>query len=289
VRRACIDIGSNTTRLLVADCDGVALREVHQERTFNHIGRELRAAHTISAPKIAEVTEEVRAQLARARALGAADVQAVATAAVRRAANGSALVESIRAACGLEVRILSGDDEARLAFLGASGTLDHAPAGAFGVVDVGGGSSELVVGQVPAAVSWSRSFAFGSADIADGCLHSDPPTSAEMGAARARVEHELADCKAPHPVEAVAVGGSTTSLRRVAGATLDGRTFARSIELLTSQPAAEIAGRYMLDRERVRLLPAGLLILEAASRLFGTPLHIGHGGVREGVLLEGEG
>ena len=289
MRRACIDIGSNTTRLLVAECDGVALREIHQERTFNHIGRELRIAHTISAPKIAEVTEEVRAQLARARALGATDVQAVATAAVRRATNGTALAASIRSVCGLEVRILSGDDEARLAFMGASGGLDHIPTGAFGVVDVGGGSSELVVGRVPAAVSWSRSFDFGSGDVADGCLHSDPPTSAEIDAARARVEHELAGCEAPHPVEAVAVGGSATSLRRVAGATLDDRTFTRSIELLTSQPAAEIADRYMLDRERVRLLPAGLLILEAASRLFGTPLAIGHGGVREGVLLEDAG
>ncbi len=289
MRRACIDIGSNTTRLLVAECGGVPLREIHQERTFNHIGRELRVAHTISAQKIAEVTEEVGAQLARARALGASDVQAVATAAVRRAANGTALVESIRAACGLEVRILSGEDEARLAFAGASGVLDHAPAGAFGVVDVGGGSSELVVGAVPSAVSWSRSFDFGSGDIADGCLHSDPPTSAEIDAARARVEHELAGCEAPHPDEAVAVGGSATSLRRVAGATLDDRTFARSIELLTSEPAAELAGRLELDRERVRLLPAGLLILEAASRIFGTPLEIGHGGVREGVLLEGAG
>ncbi len=172
---------------------------------------------------------------------------------------------------------------------GGLGGLDHIPTGAFGVVDVGGGSSELVVGRVPAAVSWSRSFDFGSGDVADGCLHSDPPTSAEIDAARARVEHELAGCEAPHPVEAVAVGGSATSLRRVAGATLDDRTFTRSIELLTSQPAAEIADRYMLDRERVRLLPAGLLILEAASRLFGTPLAIGHGGVREGVLLEDAG
>jgi exopolyphosphatase/guanosine-5'-triphosphate,3'-diphosphate pyrophosphatase len=67
---------------------------------------------------------------------------------------------------------------------------------------------------------------------------------------------------------------------------LDRGTFARCIELLMSASADDIASRYMLDRERVRLLPAGLLILEAAASLFETALQIGHGGVREGVLLE---
>lgn len=286
MRRACIDIGSNTTRLLVAECGPGTVAEVHQERVFNRIGRELRIAHTISSAKIAEVADEVQAQLVRARELGARETHAVATAAIRRAANGGELVAAIRARCGLEVRVLSGEDEARLAFLGASAMLDHAPAGAVGVVDVGGGSSELVVGEAPAAVSWSRSFAFGSGDIADTCLHSDPPTSREIDAARSRVDGELAGCGPPHPREAVAVGGSATSLRRLAGAVLDRGTFARCIELLMSEPADDIASRYMLDRERVRLLPAGLLILEAAASLFETALQIGHGGVREGVLLE---
>ncbi len=286
MRRACIDIGSNTTRLLVAEGRGGTLAEVHQEKAFSRIGRELRDARTISPEKIAEVAEEVRTQIVRARALGAEEVHAVATAAIRRASNGAELVEAIRARCDLEVRVLSGEDEARLAFLGASAMLDHDPAGAVGVVDVGGGSSELVVGQAPAAVSWSRSFAFGSGDIADTCLRSDPPTGEELDAARARVEREFAGCAAPRPREAVAVGGSATSLRRVAGAVLDGRTFARSIDLLMSESAEAIAVRYMLDRERVRLLPAALVILEAAARLFGTALEIGHGGVREGVLLE---
>ncbi len=286
MRRACIDIGSNTTRLLVAECDGDELLEVHQERAFNRIGRELRVAGVISEEKIAEVASEVRDQLERARALGAGEIQAVATAAIRRAANGGALVEAIRAGCGLDVRVLSGEEEARLAFLGAALTLDHEPAGTVGVVDVGGGSSELVVGRASGGVSWSRSFGFGSGDIAEECLHSDPPTSAEMTAARSRLSRELAGCDAPQPAEAVAVGGSATSLRRLAGPTLDRRTFQRTLELLMSQRASEVAGRFMLDLERVRLLPAGLLILEAAAAAFGSALQIGRGGVREGVLLE---
>ena len=148
VRRACIDIGSNTTRLLVADCDGERLVEVHQERAFTHVRRALTPGGQIHSAKIAEVVAVVGAQLKRAHDLGAVDVRGVATAAVRRAGNRDALVDAVRASCGLEVAVLSGDDEARLAFSGAARTLGYVPSGPLGVVDVGGGSSELVVGTV---------------------------------------------------------------------------------------------------------------------------------------------
>lgn len=286
MRRACIDIGSNTTRLLVAECDGENLLEVHQEKAFTTIGHGLRADGTIAAAKIREVVDVVLAQIGTALELGAVDVRGVATAAVRDAPNGSALVEAIHAACEMTVEVLSGQEEARLAFVGAARTLGHAPAGELGVVDVGGGSSELVVGTAPDNVSWCTSFGVGSGDLADGCLRSDPPSSSEMSAARERVASALAGVSAPHPAEAVAVGGSATSLRRLAGPLLDAEAFARAFGLLVSERRSEIARRFALDPERVRLLPAGLLILEAASELFGTSLQIAHGGVREGVLLE---
>ncbi len=286
MRRACIDIGSNTTRLLVAECDGEQLLEVHQDRAFTRIGRGLRRDGTIAPAKIAEVVEVVAAQLRVARKLGALDVRGVATAAIRRAVNGPALVEAIRGACGLDVEILSGEEEARLAFVGAARTLDHVPAGELGVVDVGGGSSELVVGTEPESVSWCTSFGLGSGDLADGWLRSDPPSTAELSAARARVAEALEGLEVPHPVEAVAVGGSATSLRRLAGPILDPEAFKRSLRLLATERANEVARRFALDLERVRLLPAGLLILQAVSELFGTSLALGRGGVREGVLLE---
>jgi exopolyphosphatase / guanosine-5'-triphosphate,3'-diphosphate pyrophosphatase len=286
VRRACIDIGSNTTRLLVAECDGEDLREVHQERVFTRIGRGMLRDGTIAPGKLAEVVEVVVAQLRNARELGAIEVRGVATAAIRRAGNGPVLVEAIRSACGLDVEILSGEEEARLAFMGAARTLDHAPEGILGVVDVGGGSSELVIGSAPDQVSWCASFALGSGDLADGCLCSDPPSSDELAAARSRVDQALAGLDVPRPAEAVAVGGSATSLRRLAGPLLDREAFTRSLRLLASERAAEVARRFALDHERVRLLPAGLLILQAASELFGTSLQIGRGGVREGVLLK---
>jgi exopolyphosphatase/guanosine-5'-triphosphate,3'-diphosphate pyrophosphatase len=211
----------------------------------------------------------------------------VATAAIRRAANGDELVRAIGDASGMTVTVLSGEEEARLAFIGAARTLDHVPDGPLGVVDVGGGSIELVVGDVPDTVGWWTSLAVGSADLAEDFFHSDPPEHDELSAARSRLASMLAGIQIPCAVEAVAVGGSATSLSRLAGQLLDATAFERALRLVTSRRATEIADWLSLDLERVRLMPAGLLILEAASKLFGVGLTVGRGGIREGVLLGG--
>jgi exopolyphosphatase / guanosine-5'-triphosphate,3'-diphosphate pyrophosphatase len=286
VRRACIDIGSNTTRLLVADCGSGELVAVHQERVFTHLGRGRLDDGTITHHKLEEVTSVVADQLARARELGAADIHGIATAAIRDAANGVELPAAIRKSCGLEVEILTGEREAWLAFLGAARTLDHVPDGELGVVDVGGGSSEMVVGSLPDRVSWSASFGVGSGDLTESHLHSDPPSEDELAGARAVIDQALSRLEVPHPSEAVAVGGSAASLRRLAGSVLDAEAFGRSLRLLAGEPARVIARRFDLDIERVRLLPAGLLILQAAAERFAAPLRVGIGGVREGLLLE---
>ena len=289
MRRACIDIGSNTTRLLVADCDPARIAEIHQERAFTHIGRHRLADGNITEVKIQEVAAVVASQLRIARELGSVDVRAVATAAIRRAVNGAELVAAVHRECGLDVQILTGEEEARLAFVGAARTFGHLPEGELGVVDVGGGSSELVVGSLPDQISWSASFPLGSGDLAHTCLRSDPPLPAELAEARSRVADALEAFEIPHPAEAVAVGGSAMSLLRVAGPLLDARAFARSLRELAVAPAREVAQRFGLDVERVRLLPAGLLILQAASERFGSPLKVVGGGLREGVLLEASG
>lgn len=286
MRRACIDLGSNTTRLLVADCDGERLVEITQRREFTRIGRALRDSGAISDQKIAEVVAVVSDQLALARTLGTVEVHGVATAAVRQATNGSMLVEAIEDACGLKVEILSGEREARLAFLGAVRTLDHEPEGELGVVDVGGGSTELVVGIAPGTIRWSVSFAVGSGTLADEYLVSDPPTAHQISDAREHLAGALRGIEAPQPAEAVAVGGSATSLRRLAGPLLDTDGLARSLALCVTEPASEIARRFGIDLDRMRLLPGGLIILQAASELFGSALAIGRGGIREGVLFE---
>jgi exopolyphosphatase/guanosine-5'-triphosphate,3'-diphosphate pyrophosphatase len=286
VRRACIDIGSNTTRLLVADCNGDGLSEVHQERVFTRISRGLLTGGHISTAKIAEVAHVVAKQVDVARGLGATQVAGLATAAIRRAANGGELADAVRAACGLEIRVLTEQEEARLAFIGAARMLERAPPAALGVVDVGGGSSELVVGQVPDLIHWSASLAVGSGDLTDAFFHSDPPSPGELERARRHVVQVFRSIEVPHARLAVAVGGSATSVRQLAGGLLNATAFGKALELLGSTPVAEVSLRFGLDRERVRLLPAGLLILQSAARALGTPLVIGNGGLREGALLE---
>jgi exopolyphosphatase / guanosine-5'-triphosphate,3'-diphosphate pyrophosphatase len=286
VRRACIDIGSNTTRLLVADCHAGGLVEIHQERAFTHVRRALTPGEEIATEKIAEVVSVVAAQIQKARDLGAADVLGVATAAVRRAGNRDALVSAVRESCGIELAILPPEEEARLAFTGAARTLGHEPAGQLGVVDVGGGSSELVVGTVPDQVTWFASFELGSGELADRCLHSNPPSAAELDRARALVGEAFDGVRPPRAATVVAVGGSATSLRRIAGPVLDAAAFGRVLAVLAAESAIDVARRFELDADRVKLLPAGLLILQAASERFGAPLEIAHGGLREGILLE---
>jgi exopolyphosphatase / guanosine-5'-triphosphate,3'-diphosphate pyrophosphatase len=286
VRRACIDIGSNTTRLLVADCNGGGLTEVHQERALTRISRGLLTGDSMSEAKVAEVATVVAEQLRVARALGAEEVMALATAAIRRASNRDELSRTVRAKCGLRITVLTEREEARLAFIGAARALKRWPDGALGVVDVGGGSSELIVGGAPDSVEWSRSLAVGSGDLADAFLQSDPPSPGEMERARQHVVQAFTGIEIPPTCLAVAVGGSATSLRRLAGELLDDAVFSRTLKLLGSMRADEVARQFGLDRERVRLLPAGLLILQAAAERIGAELKIGYGGLREGALLE---
>lgn len=286
MRRACIDVGSNTTRLLVADCAEGGITEVHQERAFTSLAWSALANGTIAPDKLDEVARVVSDQLTTARRLGCETVRAVGTAAIRRAPNGEVLAAALQEACGLQLEILTAEEEARLAFVGAARAVGSTGLESLGVVDVGGGSSEMVVGQAPDQVSWSVSFPLGSGDLARSHLRSDPPSTEELAEVRNEVDGALGEIDVPQPQEAAAVGGSAASLARLAGRILDPGAFARALAELVSAPRHEVARRLGLEVERVRVLPAGLLILQAASERFGTPLIVAGGGLREGVLLE---
>ena len=283
---ACIDIGSNTTRLLVAEAAGPHLKEILQQRAFTRIGKGRRREDPIEAAKIAEVAEVVATQARVAGELDARALRTVATAAIRQAPNADELVDAVRSRAGVDVRVLSEEEEARLAFVGATKTLGRAAEGEVAVVDVGGGSSELALGTVAGGVRWSESFRVGSGYLADAYLRCDPPSPAELNRVRAHVSGVFEGLEVPTPRLAVAVGGSAASLRRLVGAVLEPETLERGIRVLASIPVAEVARRFELDPERVRLLPAGILILEAVSSCLGAPLQVGRGGLREGVVLE---
>jgi exopolyphosphatase/guanosine-5'-triphosphate,3'-diphosphate pyrophosphatase len=283
---ACIDIGSNTTRLLVAEAANGQLRELLQQRAFTRIGKGRRREDRIDPAKIAEVAQVVATQVRLAEELGALELRAVATAAIRQSANGDELAAAIRDRAGVDVQILDGDEEARLAFVGATRTLGHRPDGEVGVVDVGGGSSELALGTLAGGVHWSASFRIGSGYLADAYLRSDPPSISELNSVRQHVAGVFEGLELDSPALGVAVGGSATSLRRLVGGVLEHETLERGIRVLASNPIDELARSFELEPERVRLLPAGILILEAASDSLRVPLQIGRGGLREGVVLE---
>jgi exopolyphosphatase / guanosine-5'-triphosphate,3'-diphosphate pyrophosphatase len=283
---SCIDIGSNTTRLLVADAQYGGLRELMTQRAFTRIGKSLLNGGDIPPEKIAETAEVVATQARVAREVGAARVVAVATAAIRNAANSAELARAVEDAGGMPLWILSSDEEARFAFVGATRTLASPPPGTIAVVDVGGGSTEVALGQADRAVSWSESFRIGSGFLADSYLRSDPPAVVELEAMRHHAAGVFERLEPPVAHSAVAVGGTATSLRRLLGAELSHETLERGIRVLSITPIAEVAARFELDPERVRLLPAGILVLEALSDRLGLPLRIARGGLREGVILE---
>lgn len=282
----CIDIGSNTTRVLVAEVSAGRLTEVLARRVFTRLGKELRASGHVSRGKVAEVARVVAEHRELAEGVGTTQLRAVATAAIRGAANREELVAAIRERSGLEVHVLTGEEEARLAFLGATRTLAHEPDGRVGVVDVGGGSTEIAVGTLRGGVEWSTSLRIGSGFLADSYLREDPPSAATLHAMREHAAGMMEGLEVPHPDHAVAVGGSAASLRKVVGSVLEPGTVQRALRVLSSAPSESVAQSFGLDAERVRLMPAGLLLLSEAAAVLGHPLQIGRGGIREGICIE---
>jgi len=282
---AAIDIGSNTTRVLVAEPQEGQLRKVMEQRAYTRIDKASQHDGAIDRAKIDEVADVVATQVRLAQEIGAEAIRTVATAAIRQAANRDEIVAEINRVAGVDVEVLSEHEEGRLAFVGATKTLGHPVEGDIAVVDVGGGSSEVVLGTVPDGVRSVKSFKVGSGALADDLLTQDPPSPAEIRAVRDTISDLFADVEFKRPDQAVAVGGSATSLRSLVGSVLEYETLERAVRVLTGDPIAEVAKRFELDPRRVRILPTGVLLLEKLSELLGQPLQIGKGGLREGVIL----
>jgi exopolyphosphatase/guanosine-5'-triphosphate,3'-diphosphate pyrophosphatase len=283
---AAIDIGSNTTRVLVAEPLDGQLKKVMEQRAYTRINKAIDEKGAIREEKVAEVAEVVATQVRLARELGAETIRAVATAAVREASNGKKAAKAVAEAAGVEVDVLSDEEEGRLSFIGATKTLGHPVSGQVGVVDIGGGSTEVILGSVQDGAQKVRSWKVGSGVLADELLASDPPSASEIRKVRDRIDDIFDGVEVDRPEQAVAVGGSATSLRKLVGAVLEYETLERGIRVLCGDPAAEVARRFELDPERVRILPTGVLLLEKVSELLGQPLQIGKGGLREGVILD---
>ena len=283
-RRACIDVGSNTTALLVADLADGELIPVGTRRVFTMLGAEV-GPMGISEEKIEETTTAVAELIGYAQSLDCEKIQLVATHVVREAHNGHELAVKVGEVTGLELEIIDGHQEARDSFIGATGGL-HRVRGTTVVIDAGGGSTEISHCG-PGGEPVTASFAIGSATLQAEFFTSDPPTPEEITRARAYADTQFDQLEFPDDCElALVVGGGASTARQLTGGILDAPSIARVIALTTTLPRAELAEKFGLAINRARLLPAGLTILESLVDHLGRGLEVGRGGLREGVLID---
>jgi exopolyphosphatase/guanosine-5'-triphosphate,3'-diphosphate pyrophosphatase len=285
MRVAAIDVGSNTVRLLVASLEDGAVKPIQEERTAVGLAREIERSGLIPDEKIARAAEVAQRYARDAAKLGAARTEVLVTAPARQGKNGSELVRAISEATRLPVRPLSAEEEGRLAFAGVVSTFPVPPA-SITVVDVGGGSTQLVFGTAEDGPAWFRTLDIGSLRLAQRHFANDPPERDELEELRASVEAAFSGHASPLPLCAVATGGTARSLRRVVGRMLGPKQLAKAELILSSGPAPELAEKFGFPVWRGQTLLAGALVLAEAQRRLGVPLVVARAGLREGAVLE---
>ena len=285
MRRAVVDIGTNSTRLLIADVDGGRVGEVLERRTeITRLGAGVDADGHLSE----EAMERVYAVLDDYHELierhGTDDAVAVLTSAVRDAANGEEFAGTVRNRFELEPFVLSGDEEARLTFLGARSERDPDERTPTLVIDIGGGSTEFVIGT-GREMSFHVSNQAGVVRQTERHLHSDPPSAAERDAlghdAREILAAGVPDSWRRAVGHAIAVAGTATSLASIAqelepydaekveGFRLSAQECRRILERLSGLTLAERRAVRGLHPDRAPTIVAGVIILLETLALFG--------------------
>jgi exopolyphosphatase / guanosine-5'-triphosphate,3'-diphosphate pyrophosphatase len=258
---------------------------VHEEREPLGLGEDVEAEGRISVAKLERASALAGELAEHARTFGCSTLEILVTSPGRQAQNGEELRAALERGCGQPARILSAGEEARLAYLGALSAVQSGWE-TVAVVDVGGGSSQLVVGTAHSGPVWARSVDLGSLRLTRRLFRSDPPTAEELAAARAEVERSFDGIAPPLPQAALATGGTARALRRVVGRRrLDADHIEEAVAELATQSSDQLARRFALAPERARTLPAGVLILAGAQRRLGLPFEVARGGVREGAAL----
>jgi exopolyphosphatase / guanosine-5'-triphosphate,3'-diphosphate pyrophosphatase len=285
-RLAAVDIGTNSIRLLVADVEGegraAVVTPIDRRMRITRLGQGVDERRSL-APEAIERTVVVLREYGTVIAeLGATKVRATATSAARDATNREQLFAPARDALGAEPELLSGDEEARLSFLGATASLAAPPP--YAVVDIGGGSTEFVVGtSEPEGV---RSVDVGCVRVTEQFLHSDPPAPEELSAAVSVVRDQVAEVvrEVPALLDAptlIGLAGTVTSVAAIELG-LPGYDAEKIHHFLLTRAAAEDVFRTLalepvelrrhnpgLEAERVDVIVGGIVVLVTVMRVLG--------------------
>jgi exopolyphosphatase / guanosine-5'-triphosphate,3'-diphosphate pyrophosphatase len=284
VRVAVVDIGSNSTRLLVADTRPGRVQELDRRSIVTRLGEGVDASGRLGDAAQARVFTALGEYAAVIDARGCDARIAVMTSAVRDAVNGSAFADTVRERHGLDVRRLSGDEEARLTYLGATAGRDPADPTPRLVIDIGGGSTEVVVGA-RGQVELHASMQAGVVRHTERHLHSDPPRPEQLEAlaadVRAVLDGALPAGSAARPRAAVAVAGTATSAAaidleldpyepdQVEGHRLSQGRLSEMLSSLAGMPLAVRRRVPGLHPDRAPTIVAGIVILSTVLRFFG--------------------
>jgi exopolyphosphatase/guanosine-5'-triphosphate,3'-diphosphate pyrophosphatase len=302
-RIAVLDLGSSSFHLLVADAEpGGALHRVGRERVMLRLGATLVEDGRIPRGARARAVETVAQMRNDAEQAGAQSILPVATAALREASNGPAVIADLGAALGTPVRLLTGREEARLIFRALRQRLDLGDAPVLGL-DLGGGSLELAIGN-RAGVDWETTLPLGAVRLHRELAPADPMKPGDARAIRERVAAEieplLGEVRSRAPERAVAIGGTVRGLFRLLRTREAGAAVRIPIEgELDSDELTELALRLSglsssqrlqlpgISARRVDLLPTGAVIVATLVELLGVGrVTVCDWGLREGVILE---
>jgi exopolyphosphatase/guanosine-5'-triphosphate,3'-diphosphate pyrophosphatase len=284
VRTAVVDIGTNSTRLLVADVDSSgSVAELHRESQVTRLGDRVDAGGTLSEEAIGRVFATLTDYRATIDRFGCEANLAVLTSAVRDASNGAQFTERVRTEFDLDARVLSGDEEAQLTFLGAMSDRDGHSSEPTVVIDIGGGSTEFIVGTRHTA-SFHVSLQAGVLRMSERHLHSDPPAPHELQdlAADTRTIFlgGLPPAQRAPVTRAIAVAGTATSAAaidqeldpydpaRVHGYTLLRATVELLIARLADMTEAQRRQVVGLHPDRAPTIVAGMILLNEALKAF---------------------
>lgn len=267
---------------------GHRLEPLADESVLIGLGDTVEAHGAIPEPYRGELAAELARYAARARDLGAIDVAFVGTQPLRRAADAAAVVVAVERTTGVPLHVLDHDEEGLLNLLGA--TTGRAVGHPLAVVDIGGGSTEIVIVE-PGSRARSGALPAGCATLVRRFVAHDPALPAEVEELRAEARLLAVDALPGAPTEILALGGTASNLVKIVPAAGRDRVLttgrlAAACRTLRSAPAADVAARFGITAQRARLLPAGVAILSALLEWYGVPRATAvEEGLREGVVL----